>query len=155
MDDWRKNLTDEERREIEAEDRQLLLLRRKQRKRAQDAMRRATQRAGDAAMALTDTQKDEMFDVYLEAQMRTDFTDIKHEVDHLVPLCGCWRDEKTDQLVHYLRGFHVPKNLRAITKKQNRDRSNMFFTAAPLIAPKLGEYDPLKEYNKRFLRMRY
>jgi hypothetical protein len=149
MDDWRKNLTDEERPEIEAEDAAHLILCRKQRKRAQDAMRRATQRAGNAAVPLTAAQKDAMFAIYLEAQMRADFTGIKHEVDHRIPLCGCWRDKDTKRVIHYIRGLHVPDNLRTTTKDQNRKRSNMFFTADPLIVPKPGEYDPLVEYEAR------
>ena len=147
MDDWRKNLTDEDRLEIEAEDAAHLILCRKQRKRAQDAMRRATQRAGDAAVPLTAAQKDAMFAIYLEAQMRADFTGIKHEVDHRIPLFGCWRDEETQRVIHYIRGLHVPDNLRTTTKDQNRKRSNMFLTADPLIVPNPGEYDPFLEYE--------
>lgn len=147
MDDWRDNLTEEERLEIEMEDAEHLTLCRIQRKRAKDAMRRATQRAGNAAIRLTESQRDAMFEIYLEAQMRADFTGIKHEVDHRIPICGCWRDEETQRIVHYVRGLHVPENLRTITKKQNLDRSNMFFTAESLIVPKPGEYDPLKEYE--------
>lgn len=146
MTDWRENLSEDERAEIDAEDAVYEEMCRVQRKRAQDAMRRATQRASEAAIPLSDEQRQAMFEIYLEAQIRTDKTGIKHEVDHLVPLCGCWKDNASGRVVHYVRGLHVPNNLRVVTKGQNRDRSNMFFTADPLIVPKSGEYDPLEEY---------
>lgn len=146
MTDWRENLSEDERAEIDAEDTVYEEMCRIQRKKAKDAMRRASQRASEAAIPLSDEQRQAMFEIYLEAQIRTDKSGIKHEVDHLVPLFGCWRDKTSGRVVHYVRGLHVPNNLRVVTKGQNRDRSNMFFMAEPLIVPKSGEYDPMEEY---------
>jgi len=150
MDDWRKNLDADELEDIEIEDARLLAAHRKQRKRAKDAMRMATQRAGRAAVPLTENQIEEMFAIYLEAQKLSDIHSRSYDVDHLIPLFGCWRDAETGRKVHYIRGLHVPKNLRAIPTNLNQRRSNMFYTSEPLIVPKTGEYDPLSELEPHY-----
>lgn len=150
MDDWRDNLSEEERLEIVVEDAEHLMLCRIQRKRAKDAMRRATQRAGNAAIRLTESQRDAMFEIYLEAQRLGELHGIPHEVDHRIPLKGCWRDAKTGRKIHYIRGLHVPENLRAIVGDRNKKRSNMFYTSDPLIVPEVGEYDPFDELEPHF-----
>ena len=92
MDEWRKNLDPDELEELEIEDEHLLAIHRKHRKRAQDAMRQATQRAGAAAVPLTEDQLREMFAIYMAAQKNAEREGRPYDVDHLIPLCGCWRD---------------------------------------------------------------
>ena len=150
MDDWRKNLDPDELEEIEIEDAHLLAIHRKQRKRAMDAMRQATQRAGPAAVPLTENQLEQMFAIYMAAQKNAEREGRPYDVDHRIPLHGCWRDAETGRLVHYIRGLHVPKNLRAIPRNLNQKRSNMFYTSEPLIVPKAGEFDPLDEFEPHF-----
>lgn len=150
MDDWRKKLDASELREVEIEDEHLLATHRKQRKRAQDAMRKATQRAGAAAVPLTENQLEEMFAIYMAAQKNSEREGRPYDVDHLIPLHGCWRDAETGRKIHYIRGLHVPNNLRAIPRNLNQRRSNMIFTSEPLIVPKPGEFDPLDEFEPHF-----
>ena len=150
MDDWRKRLDPNELREVDIEDEHLLAIHRKQRKRAQDAMRRATQRAGAAAVPLNEDQLKEMFAIYMAAQKNAEREGRPYDVDHLIPLCGCWRDAETGRKIHYIRGLHVPNNLRAIPRNLNQRRSNMFYTSEPLIVPKAGEFDPLDEFEPHF-----
>lgn len=136
MDDWRKNLTDEERLEIEAEDAVLTVRHRKQRKRALDAMRMAGKRAGPAMPKwLSEEQKSEMFKFYLAAQKLSEVRGGHWQVDHIVPIRGSYTDEETGAYVHYICGLHIPKNLRVILDGHNRKRSDNLFTAEPLIVP--------------------
>jgi len=150
MDDWREDFDAEELEEVEFEDAHLLAIYRKQRKRARDAMRKATQRAGAAAIPLTEKQLEEMFAIYMAAQKNAERESRPYDVDHLIPLCGCWRDAETGRKIHYIRGLHVPSNLRAIPRNLNQRRSNMFYTSEPLIVPKAGEFDPLDEFEPHY-----
>ncbi len=113
-------------------------------------MRRATQRAGAAAVPLTENQLREMFAIYMAAQKNAEREGRPYDVDHLIPLCGCWRDAETGRKIHYIRGLHVPNNLRAIPRNLNQRRSNMFYTSEPLIVPSAGEFDPLDEFEPHF-----
>ncbi|WP_171230070.1 hypothetical protein [Ruegeria sp. HKCCA4008] len=136
MNDWRKELTPDEQREIELEDQQLSKLSSAQRKRAQDAMRMASKRAGKAMPEwLTKEQKAEMLSFYLAAQKLSEVRGERFQVDHIVPLHCCHLDEETGANVHYRCGLHVPKNLRVIAARHNRRRSDELFTADPLIVP--------------------
>ncbi|MBI1173293.1 hypothetical protein GC209_18040 [bacterium] len=101
-------------------------------KRAADA---AKVRAGPAAPPwLTPEHDAEIVAIYQQAILWTEATGIPHEVDHLVPLAASHNG------VHYLCGLHIPRNLRAIPKHLNRERSNWFPTVELLIEP---EVDPL------------
>jgi len=53
--------------------------------------------------------------LYLEARRITLSTGIKHEVDHEVPLRGA-----------NVTGLHIAENLRVISAKANREKSNRF-----------------------------
>lgn len=54
-------------------------------------------------------------DKYMEASRLTRLTGVVHEVDHIVPLQGTT-----------VCGLHCESNLRVITKKANREKSNRF-----------------------------
>lgn len=62
---------------------------------------------------LTEDYKKEIEKIYKLCRETTKATGIKHEVDHIVPICG-----KT------VSGLHVPWNLQIITKEQNGKKSN-------------------------------
>ena len=97
MDDWRKDLTEDELREVEAEDYEC----RRQRKRAQDAMRMAGIRAGPAMPKwLTKQDKAIMLEYYIAAQRLTWVRHERYQVDHIVPLHGCYYDKKTSFLLY-------------------------------------------------------
>jgi hypothetical protein len=59
--------------------------------------------------------KDIIVDIYAEAKHLTKTTNIKHEVDHIIPL--------RHPLVC---GLHVEYNLRIITQEQNKQKDNLF-----------------------------
>ena len=75
--------------------------------------RRAIQNA--TPLWLTDAEKQEMADLYLEAATRTIQTGVKHHVDHIIPLQG-----KT------VCGLHVPWNLQVIEAIENLKKSYKF-----------------------------
>lgn len=56
-----------------------------------------------------------MQSIYLESQLISNRTGIKHEVDHIIPLQG-----------KLVSGLHVQNNLRVITVTANRQKSNKF-----------------------------
>lgn len=80
--------------------------------RARDARRRAKKLQATPKW-LTEEHHKQIENFYLEASRLTKKTEIPHEVDHIVPLQG-----------KYVRGLHVPWNLRVITKLENRKKSN-------------------------------
>lgn len=84
----------------------------KHRVRAYSNRRRAAE-TNSIPVWLTDDHLDAIFDIYEEAERLTDETGIEYEVDHIVPLQG-----KT------VCGLHVPWNLRAIPRADNRSKGN-------------------------------
>lgn len=64
---------------------------------------------------LTDSDWIEIDWAYEIAASKTLETGVKHEVDHIIPLCG-----------KFVSGLHVPGNLRIITKKANQSKGNRF-----------------------------
>ena len=59
--------------------------------------------------------KNILAEIYIKAQELTVATNIKHEVDHIIPI--------SHPLVC---GLHVPENLQILTKKDNRNKTNKF-----------------------------
>jgi len=59
--------------------------------------------------------EEEIQDIYLECQKKTEETGVRHHVDHIVPLQG-----------KNVSGLHVPWNLRVITMTENIIKSNTF-----------------------------
>ena len=110
MDDWRKNLSKDELREVELEDQQIAKAHAAHLKRARDAMRMACIRAGPAMPKwLTEAHKKEMLSLYYAAQKVSEIRGEKYQVDHIVPLRGSHRDKKTLAYVHYVCGLHIPR----------------------------------------------
>lgn len=68
---------------------------------------------------LTDTDWAAIEALYVQAAELTVQTGIEHEVDHIIPLQG-----------KNVCGFHCPKNLRVITRNENRCKSNKFAVVA-------------------------
>lgn len=62
---------------------------------------------------LSAKQAEEIERIYMECAKLTADTGIKHEVDHIVPLCG-----------HSVSGLHVPWNLQILTAEENRAKGN-------------------------------
>lgn len=63
--------------------------------------------------AISSLYQKEINDIYAQCAQMTQETGIPHEVDHIVPLRG-----------KNVCGLHVPWNLRVITAKENRNKSN-------------------------------
>ncbi|MGR3792766.1 hypothetical protein [Vannielia sp. SX4] len=121
MEDWRKNLTPEEARELEVEDAHLRRRDAVFRKRAKDAFRMACKRAGPAMPVwLSAGQKESMLELYLVAQHLEAVRSGKWQVDHIVPLHGTCPETGN----FYICGLHVPSNLRVIAAEHNRSRSH-------------------------------
>lgn len=64
---------------------------------------------------LKDYFVEEIKEFYKLAKALEEFTGIKHEVDHIIPLQG-----------KLVSGLHVPWNLRVITKDENNKKRNKF-----------------------------
>lgn len=64
---------------------------------------------------LTKEQKKEISALYIEAARLTRETEIKHHVDHILPLQG-----------EGISGFHVPWNLQILTESENSRKHNQF-----------------------------
>lgn len=79
---------------------------------AKTALRRAMRKQATPTW-LTDADRSQMLEFYVQAQERSKATGIKHEVDHIVPL-------KHDLVC----GLHVPWNLQILTAAQNRAKRN-------------------------------
>lgn len=136
MDDWRKNLDPDELREVDLEDQQIAKTNAAHLKRARDAMRMACKRAGPAMPKwLSVAQKKEMLLMYFAAQKLGEIRGEKFQVDHIVPIHGRHTDNIRGADIHYICGLHIPKNLRIILARHNRERSDNLYTAEPLIVP--------------------
>ena len=81
---------------------------------ASEGKRRATKLKATPSW-LTEVQYGEILEIYAFAKKQQDKTNIKHHVDHIVPLQG-----KT------VCGLHVPWNLQVLTASQNCSKSNKF-----------------------------
>lgn len=77
--------------------------------------RRARQRAKRLKRAPAWGNKHTIAEFYRLASELTRVTGIPHEVDHIVPLLG-----------ELVSGLHVEANLRVMTAKANREKSNRF-----------------------------
>jgi 5-methylcytosine-specific restriction endonuclease McrA len=78
----------------------------------------ATKRRARKKKAATPANKVHISDIkkiYDLCKELTKLTGVRHEVDHIVPLCG-----------EYVSGLHVPWNLRVITREENAKKSNKF-----------------------------
>lgn len=103
-------------------------------------MRMACKRAGPAMPSwLTKQDKAKMLEYYIAAQRLTYLSggtykgdrwvpNQRYQVDHIVPIRGCYLDKKTGCNIHYVCGLHVPDNLRVILAKQNRKRADQLYT---------------------------
>lgn len=80
--------------------------------RHQAAMKRSRKKQATPSW-LTKFDIDYIKNIYLQAQVLTEITNTKYEVDHIIPLKG-----KT------VSGLHVPWNLRVITKHENNKKRN-------------------------------
>jgi hypothetical protein len=81
-------------------------------KRARDAIRYCT-KLNATPRWLNEKQLSDIQNIYKEASIKTAQTNIKHEVDHIVPLQG-----------KNVCGLHVPWNLQILTKSENCSKSN-------------------------------
>jgi 5-methylcytosine-specific restriction endonuclease McrA len=64
---------------------------------------------------LSKADKADIKKIYDLCRQITLLTGVKHEVDHIVPICG-----------ESVSGLHVPWNLRVITREENSKKSNKF-----------------------------
>ena len=64
---------------------------------------------------LSSDDKSMINEIYELAELRTNITGIKWEVDHIIPLQG-----------KNVSGLHVPTNLQVIPQKHNRSKGNFF-----------------------------
>ena len=71
------------------------------------------QRKKQASAPTNALHKSNIKAIYELCKQLTKLTGVKHEVDHIVPLCG-----------EYVSGLHVPWNLRVITREENAKKSN-------------------------------
>lgn len=77
--------------------------------------RRSAQKRSATPPWLTENHWKEIEAFYVRAAQLTLETNIKHEVDHMVPLMG-----------RNVRGLHVPWNLQVLTKYENRKKGFNF-----------------------------
>lgn len=82
------------------------------RKTAREALRRATKLKATPKW-LSEEQKEEINEIYKKAKELELKTNIKHHVDHIVPLQG-----------KNVTGLHVPWNLQVLTAEENLSKSN-------------------------------
>lgn len=77
--------------------------------------KREQQKRHAAPKWLDEKHLEQIQDLYLEAFILTQETEVRHEVDHIVPLQG-----------KNVCGLHVPWNLQVITKTANIKKGNKF-----------------------------
>ena len=96
-------------------------------------LQQAARRASKAAPKwLTEEQRAQMQSIYDEAEKRSALTDVRHDVDHIVPLNGVCPFTGVPNVC----GLHVPWNLRAIPHSLNKMRGNAYYSGWPPL-----EYD--------------
>ena len=65
--------------------------------------------------SLSKADKADIQKIYELCRQLTLLTGVKHEVDHIIPICG-----------ESVSGLHVPWNLQVITREANGKKSNKF-----------------------------
>jgi len=84
----------------------------------QAVVRRRMLKAQRTPFWITEEDHEVMRGVYKECRAISQSTGVPHQVDHIVPLRG-----------ELVSGLHVPGNLKIITAKENRSKSNRYKVA--------------------------